>query len=405
MSNQRIIIDSIENNFQWVKKEKYFGWDPYDALNSHLTVGFNNLYLKLFLIQLNKYSILNFRPLLKVEKGIDLKGVALFALAYSKLYKKTLDASYGKELEECLNLIKKRSLKNKYKHDCWASHYFPYISTSRNELQIESPDIIGTSRAIIALVEGYKISKYRIFKDAAIDASNLLLDKFLKKDKEGGFLKYSLTERNNKKILNASAQGLEAFSKLLEIYDDDVFRYVCHDISRFLISKQRDDGSWVYSISENGKARLQYDFHQGYMIDGLLSYLPYSQNKNQLLYYINKAASFYRSKLFTESGLSYYRFPLRYPVDIHNQAQGIITFSKLGFLDCEYLLFANKIALWTVFQMQDESGYFYHQKWPIITNKIPYMRWSQAWMILALATLLENCDNHNDITSVIKSPV
>ena len=40
--------------------------------------------------------------------------------------------------------------------------------------------------------------------------------------------------------------------------------------------------------------------------------------------------------------------------------------------------------------MWDErGGYFYCQKHPRYTVKIPYMRWAQAWMLLALATVLE----------------
>jgi hypothetical protein len=37
--------------------------------------------------------------------------------------------------------------------------------------------------------------------------------------------------------------------------------------------------------------------------------------------------------------------------------------------------------------MQDKEGYFYYQIYPLIINKIPYMRWGQAWMLLALSTL------------------
>ncbi len=48
---------------------------------------------------------------------------------------------------------------------------------------------------------------------------------------------------------------------------------------------------------------------------------------------------------------------------------------------------ARTIAEWTIKNMQDEKGFFYYQKWPMVTNKIPFIRWSQAWMLLALASL------------------
>ena len=37
----------------------------------------------------------------------------------------------------------------------------------------------------------------------------------------------------------------------------------------------------------------------------------------------------------------------------------------------------------------DERGFFYYQKRRFYTVKKPYMRWSQAWMLYALARLLE----------------
>ena len=38
--------------------------------------------------------------------------------------------------------------------------------------------------------------------------------------------------------------------------------------------------------------------------------------------------------------------------------------------------------------MLDADGHFHYQVWPWTTVRIPYMRWSQAWMLLAMATLL-----------------
>lgn len=39
--------------------------------------------------------------------------------------------------------------------------------------------------------------------------------------------------------------------------------------------------------------------------------------------------------------------------------------------------------------MQGSKGNFYYQKWPLVTNKLNYMRWNQGWMLLALTTLLK----------------
>jgi len=104
-----------------------------------------------------------------------------------------------------------------------------------------------------------------------------------------------------------------------------------------------------------------------------------------------KGSEFYIKQQFENFGRSKWRLPWRYPVDIHHQAQGIITLCRLyaAVKNEKYLEFAQKIAKWTIENMQDEIGYFYYQKWPFLTNKISYMRWGQAWMMLALSTLFE----------------
>jgi len=54
------------------------------------------------------------------------------------------------------------------------------------------------------------------------------------------------------------------------------------------------------------------------------------------------------------------------------------------------LKFSQKIAEWTIKNMQDSKGNFYYQKWPFLMNKVSYMRWGQGWMMLALSKLLED---------------
>lgn len=390
-NSQTIIMDSLKSLSRWVAQEGSYGWDPYDALNSLWNQKLKNLYLRILLIQINKYSPLNLRPLLKVEKGIDLKGTALLTQAYAKMYRLTQDELYLKKMLEGLEFLVSNSLQKDYGYDCWASHYYPYVTVDKNRLENYLPDIIGTSQSIIALIEGYKISHDSRFLNMAISASHFLTDVLYQENNLFPYFKYTVSEITREIVPNASAHALEALSSVLHVHDNRTIREICEKTAHALIGIQRDDGSWIYSIYPDGKTkRIQLDFHQGYMIDGLLSILPLSNNKDDIISCIEKGAHFYNNVLFRDDGRSYYRYPLPYPIDIHNQAQGIITFSKLSCLDRKYLDLANKIALWTVKNMQEHSGHFYYQKWPVITNKIPHMRWGQAWMMLALATFREN---------------
>src|SRR5450759_2270808 len=101
MNAKNSVWESINSLYCSVEKEKYYGWDPYDALNSKLIQRLckGNPYLAILIIQFNKYSPINFRCLLKIERGIDLKGITLFAQAYSKMYNLTKDEKYRLELD------------------------------------------------------------------------------------------------------------------------------------------------------------------------------------------------------------------------------------------------------------------------------------------------------------------
>ena len=51
---------------------------------------------------------------------------------------------------------------------------------------------------------------------------------------------------------------------------------------------------------------------------------------------------------------------------------------------------AGKVAGWTLNHMWDDRGFFYYRVLRLCTIRTSYMRWTQAWMLLALATLLES---------------
>ncbi|HNP54847.1 MAG TPA: hypothetical protein PKK69_09510, partial [Ferruginibacter sp.] len=48
-----------------------------------------------------------------------------------------------------------------------------------------------------------------------------------------------------------------------------------------------------------------------------------------------------------------------------------------------------QVLEWTIRNMQDKKGYFYYQINKYITSRIPYMRWSQAWMFSSMVVYLD----------------
>jgi hypothetical protein len=61
-------------------------------------------------------------------------------------------------------------------------------------------------------------------------------------------------------------------------------------------------------------------------------------------------------------------------------------FADLG---ANNLKLADSVLVWTLANMWDRRGFFYFQKHPLFTVRTSFMRWSQAWMLLALAARLD----------------
>jgi len=177
--------------------------------------------------------------------------------------------------------------------------------------------------------------------------------------------------------------GAEHFARMYSIFGDDFSKDLAYKATNFMIEHQMDNGAWPYSLNENGDARMQIDFHQGFVICSLseviehLKEVPKEWDQAQ-----KQGVDFYKKEQFTEDGRSKWRWPKEWPTDIHHQAQGVITFSRIGDVG-----FAEVIADWTIDNMQGTDGAFYYRVHRWGTDRTRYMRWGQAWMALALAEL------------------
>ena len=74
---------------------------------------------------------------------------------------------------------------------------------------------------------------------------------------------------------------------------------------------------------------------------------------------------------------------------MHCVAQSIITLLRLEAMSQNGSETADAVLNWALANLWDDGGYFYYQVRPFYTSKTPFMRWGQAWMLLALASLVE----------------
>ena len=98
---------------------------------------------------------------------------------------------------------------------------------------------------------------------------------------------------------------------------------------------------------------------------------------------------FWRERFFLSNGWPKYYPDRLYPADVHSAAAAIVTLVELRGEFSGTLELADQIAHWNIENLLSPRGYFYYQRKRFYTNRIEYMRWSQAWMSYALARLLE----------------
>jgi hypothetical protein len=122
---------------------------------------------------------------------------------------------------------------------------------------------------------------------------------------------------------------------------------------------------------------------------------------------MRRGFEFYRSHFFREDGAAKYFHNRTYPIDIHCVAQSILTLQAFRNLYPSNDLLAQRILGWAMDHMWDDQGFFYYRVLRFGTIRTSYMRWSQAWMLLAICTLIYgsnsriNCSLANNLPALV----
>jgi len=388
---KNVIIASIKGLHKYCELYKYKGYSLYDSHNSPIPFVKLGKNLSFLINQINKRSPINFRPLLGIKKGINPKGYGLFLHAYSLLSE--MDVIDRKEAIEKANFFfdwLATNPSNDYSGHCWGYNYH-WPKSDGTQVPPYTPSVVVTgfiARSMIAYYEKFQDKKVNdIFNSMA---SFVLNDIHLYKGEDGYCFSYTPVQQDL--TINANLLASEILAYCDYVNNETKYSEYIRKVIDFTFNNQNEDGSWYYSFDYSTKRpKKQIDFHQGYVLESLLRLSEYS--KIDLLIHddkMKKGLKFYYKNQFNEEGWTYWRIPTKYPVDIHNQSQGIITLSLFKNYDEKYLPFATKIAEWTINNMQGSKGNFYYQKWPMLTNRVNYLRWNQAWMLLALTTLISS---------------
>jgi hypothetical protein len=361
------------------------GYDPYDALNSRffkILPILDHRIPRLALTQLLKYSPIDIRRQLLVPKTQNPKGRALFLSSILKLSKLGMarEALAG---ELALKIVALRSPATRYY--CWG-YSFPW-QTRTILVPRFAPNLVCTTFVANALLDAYELSGESSYLHMAASAVEYILTELYWT--EGDSIVASLsypTPSSRSRVHNANLLGAALICRVYRHCGGQKLLQSALKVARYSASQQQNDGSWFYG--DHPTQRWIDNFHTGYNLCALKAIGRNAQTA-EFESNIERGFKFYRIHFFRKDGAPKYFHNRTYPIDIHCVAQSIITLMNLKDLDENSVDLSQAVFRWAVRNMWDEQGYFYYRVLPIIKAKISFMRWSQAWMLLALSTLLE----------------
>jgi len=384
----------IQKLWSYCQANDWAGYDPYDATNSKIFAALPFLNAKiprLLLTQALKRSPLNFRRLLRIPKTQNPKAIALFLSAFLRLERNGV--AKAEDLVEPLigRLVALRS--KGVRHWCWG-YSFPW-QTRTMLVPSGAPNLVCTAFVGNALLDAYEQRQDRQCLDMAVSTAQYILDELYWTDgKSVAGFSYPLPYVKNQ-VPNANFLGAALLCRVYQHTSEKKFLGPALRVARYSAAKQHADGSWDYG--EAPSQRWIDNFHTGYNLCALQSIGRYARTM-QFESHIRRGLEFYRAHFFRPDGAPRYFHNRTYPVDIHCVAQSIITLLALKDLDPKNAELARSVFQWAMNHMWDERGFFYYRVLRFCTIRIAYMRWSQAWMLLAMSTLLCESD------ALVRSP-
>jgi hypothetical protein len=379
----------------WCRRRDFAGSDPFDALNSRIfqaTPLKHSQTIRLISTQLLKRSPLNLRSLALVPAQKNSKGIALFALASLSRYRLQRTAEAKTEARGLLDELLRMQIRGHsgaawgYNFDWQSRHFFAPRGT---------PMIVPTAFAVRALLDANETLCDQRYLETAFSSCEFILKDLRRtvdsKD-QGGELCFSYSPLDETKVFNASLFAAETLVCVAALKGKTDFRGQIEDLAvravRYVVRRQNDDGSWNYGADPT--QHWVDNFHTAYVLLSLsriMKWLPGEQNELKLS--LERGYRFWRDRFFLADGWPKYYHDTLYPADAHAAATGIIALIELQELDREALAMAEKIAGWAIRNLRDRRGFFYYQRQRFYTLRTPFMRWTQAWMLYALARLLE----------------
>ena len=380
------LLASIEKLAEWLERNDYSAYDTFDGLNAKYVrpLTFHNKLLETVLQQGIRRFPINLRALVGVNKSQSTKGMGFLARGFMRLHDVTGNAAWAEKANFALQWLLERKSPG-YSGACWGNH-FDYQCRSFY-LPKGVPTVVWTSLIGHAFLDGYEHFHNEIYLRTAVSACEHIV-RDLEKFPDGDTHCITYVPSLNNQVHNANTLGGSLLARVYSHTRTDCYRDIARKAIAYTAKYQRPDFSWWYGE----KANLHWvdNFHTAYVLD---CFKHYAQGTGDTAFdtAYNNGYEYWKKTFFLADGTPRYYDYKTLPIDIQCCSQAIDTLVFFHDRDATSLELAEKVARWTIENMQDSSGYFYYRRYSRwLVNKTPTLHWGQATMLCALSGLYKS---------------
>jgi hypothetical protein len=381
METNRKYLETRDSLLNSIGSKSYSGYDPFDGLNSRMfqVLGLSKSPLtRLTWIQFLKRSPFNFRRFVGVSEARNPKGIALVVLGLLLDYRSTGNSALLEEATKLGDwLLSQRSDPDVWGAAAWGYHFD--WQARAFFVPKGKPNIITTVYVALAMNELARATGLQRFADAVFNAAEFIATRLYVDNADGPYFRYIPGE--SVLVHNANLWGSALVAQVGTSHGRSEWLNLARKACITSIKAQDERGAWPYG--KRGHHSFVDSFHTGFNLEALQRYSA-ATGSDEFSGSIERGLAYYREHMFLPDGTPKYYDNQTYPIDMHTTAQAVITLLEVSGNASDADL-ARKVLDWSIDNMYDyRKNYFHYQKRKFWTNKIRYMRWTQAWMYYAI---------------------
>jgi hypothetical protein len=374
---------ALRLTYEWMANRDFAGHEPYDILNSpYLSAGIlRRPPISFALIQFGRrVGGLGTRRLLRVPASKNPKALGLVLSALCDM------THSGDDHWQQANYLKselKRLRSPGETEYCWG-YDWDYMSLRGTKLPAFSPNCVASyfcGQALLDMAETFDDAEAL---QMAESVGRFIVHRLQRSVDTPEHLCFSYTPADRTQIYNNSALAGAYLARLASRQANDSYMSLARRVMNYLQSEQLPDGGWYYGARR--RQRWIDGFHTSYNLCAQRGYRHYSGDTS-FDENLRRGHRYYMSTFFAADGAPKYFHNRLYPIDIHACSQAILHCCEFAGEDATTLNKAIAMFRWTRQNMTARDGTYYFQRHRTWTNRVPYMRWGQAWMLRALASL------------------